>query len=216
MISRTNMRFPNLFLCDIIAPWSSQTILFTFLFHEGDLKSSAGRVWVTRPALFVFTCLPVRPASRRRSVPVSHPLIEEDVLVHPDMLTKGQIGHEQPPAGDRLCAEKSPCRKIRDTLSCVSYSLVRAMGLEPTRPYGHKHLKLACLPIPARSHAEHLAIITKCPCLSRGRRKNPRLAPRSFLCYNCSSTCPMGPSTVTAACAGPAPPLFTTASLCPR
>jgi len=52
--------------------------------------------------------------------------------------------------------------------------------------------------------------------LSRGRRKNPRLAPRSFLCYNCSSTCPMGPSTVTAACAGPAPPLFTTASLCPR
>ncbi len=210
------MRFPNLFLCDIIAPWSSQTILFTFLFHEGDLKSSAGRVWVTRPALFVFTCLPVRPASRRRSVPVSHPLIEEDVLVHPDMLTKGQIGHEQPPAGDRLCAEKSPCRKIRDTLSCVSYSLVRAMGLEPTRPYGHKHLKLACLPIPARSHAEHLAIITKCPCLSRGRRKNPRLAPRSFLCYNCSSTCPMGPSTVTAACAGPAPPLFTTASLCPR
>lgn len=210
------MRFPNLFLCDIIAPWSSQTILFTFLFHEGDLKSSAGRVWVTRPALFVFTCLPVRPASRRRSVPVSHPLIEEDVLVHPDMLTKGQIGHEQPPAGDRLCAEKSPCRKIRDTLSCVSYSLVRAMGLEPTRPYGHKHLKLACLPIPARSHAEHLAIITKCTCLSRGRRKNPRLAPRSFLCYNCSSTCPMGPSTVTAACAGPAPPLFTTASLCPR
>lgn len=210
------MRFPNLFLCDIIAPWSSQAILFTFLFHEGNLKSSAGRVWVTRPALFVFTCLPVRPASRRRSVPVSHPLIEEDVLVHPDMLTKGQIGHEQPPAGDRLCAEKSPCRKIRDTLSCVSYSLVRAMGLEPTRPYGHKHLKLACLPIPARSHAEHLAIITKCPCLSRGRRKNPRLAPRSFLCYNCSSTCPMGPSTVTAACAGPAPPLFTTASLCPR
>ena len=216
MFSRTNMRFPNLFLCDIIAPWSSQAILFTFLFHEGDLKSSAGRVWVTRPALLVLTCLPVRPASRRRSVPVSHPLIEEDVLVHPDMLTKGQIGHEQPPAGDRLCAEKSPCRKIRDTLSCVSYSLVRAMGLEPTRPYGHKHLKLACLPIPARSHAEHLAIITKCPCLSRGRRKNPRLAPRSFLCYNCSSTCPMGPSTVTAACAGPAPPLFTTASLCPR
>ena len=94
--------------------------------------------------------------------------------------------------------------------------LVRAMGLEPTRPYGHKHLKLACLPIPARSHAEHLVIIAKCPCLSRGRRKNPRLAPRSFLCYNCSSTCPMGPSTVTAACAGPAPPLFTTASLCPR
>ena len=32
--------------------------------------------------------------------------------------------------------------------------LVRAMGLEPTRPYGHKHLKLACLPIPARSRTK--------------------------------------------------------------
>lgn len=157
----------------------------------------------------------VQPAEDAAFLCLTH-IIEEDVLVHPDMLTKGQIGHEQPPADGRLCAEKSPRRKIRDTLSCVSYFLVRAMGLEPTRPYGHKHLKLACLPIPARSHAEHLAIITKCPCLSRGRRKNPRLAPRSFLCYNCSSTCPMGPSTVTAACAGPAPPLFTTASLCPR
>ena len=115
-----------------------------------------------------------------------------------------------------FCTAKVPHQKRRGTHTCVSSFLVRAMGLEPPRPYGHKHLKLACLPIPARSHAEHLAIITKCPCLSRGRRKNPRLAPRSFLCYNCSSTCPMGPSTVTAACAGPAPPLFTTASLCPR
>ena len=26
------------------------------------------------------------------------------------------------------------------------------MGLEPTRPYEHRHLKPACLPIPARSH----------------------------------------------------------------
>ena len=209
------MRFPNLFLCDIIAPWSSQAILFTFLFHEGDLKSSAGRVWVTRPALFVFTAYRcVQPAEDAALLRLTH--TEEDVLVHLDMLTNGQIGRAEPPADGRLCAEKSPRRKIRDTLSCVSYSLVRAMGLEPTRPYGHKHLKLACLPIPARSHAEHRAIITKCPCLSRGRRKNPRLAPRSFLCYNCSSTCPMGPSTVTAACAGPAPPLFTTASLCPR
>ena len=25
------------------------------------------------------------------------------------------------------------------------------MGLEPTRPYEHRHLKPACLPIPARS-----------------------------------------------------------------
>ena len=29
--------------------------------------------------------------------------------------------------------------------------LVRVMGLEPTRPIEHKHLKLACLPIPAHS-----------------------------------------------------------------
>ena len=159
------MRFPNLFLCDIIAPWFSQTILFTFLFHEGDLKSSAGRVWVTRPALFVFTCLPVRPASRRRSVPVSHPYRRR--CARPSRYARRRSDRA------RTAARRRPAlrRKIRDTLSCVSYFLVRAMGLEPTRPYGHKHLKLACLPIPARSHAEHLAIITKCPCLSRGRRK---------------------------------------------
>lgn len=29
--------------------------------------------------------------------------------------------------------------------------VVRVMGLEPTRPVEHKHLKLACLPIPAHS-----------------------------------------------------------------
>ena len=29
------------------------------------------------------------------------------------------------------------------------FTLVREMGLEPTRQYWHKHLKLACLPIPA-------------------------------------------------------------------
>ena len=29
--------------------------------------------------------------------------------------------------------------------------MVRVMGLEPTRPVEHKHLKLACLPIPAHS-----------------------------------------------------------------
>ena len=29
--------------------------------------------------------------------------------------------------------------------------MVRVMGLEPTRPIEHKHLKLACLPIPAHS-----------------------------------------------------------------
>ena len=31
----------------------------------------------------------------------------------------------------------------------MSFTLVREMGLEPTRQYWHKHLKLACLPIPA-------------------------------------------------------------------
>ena len=149
------MRFPNLFLCDIIAPWSSQAILFTFLFHEGDLKSSAGRVWVTRPALFVFTCLPVRPASRRRSAPASHPYRRR--CSHPS-----RYAHQRSDRA-RTAARRRPAlrRKIRDTPSCVSYSLVRAMGLEPTRPYGHKHLKLACLPIPARSRTRYLTIIAK-------------------------------------------------------
>lgn len=139
------MRFPNLFLCDIIAPWSSQAILFTFLFHEGDLKSSAGRVWVTRPALFVFTCLPVRPASRRRSVPVSHPYRRR--CARPSRYAHQRSDRAQTAARRRPALR----RKIRDTPSCVSYSLVRAMGLEPTRPYEHRHLKPACLPIPARS-----------------------------------------------------------------
>ena len=30
--------------------------------------------------------------------------------------------------------------------------MVRPVGLEPTRPFGHKHLKLACLPIPTWPH----------------------------------------------------------------
>ena len=30
--------------------------------------------------------------------------------------------------------------------------MVRDMGLEPIRPLGHQHLKLACLPIPATPH----------------------------------------------------------------
>ena len=53
--------------------------------------------------------------------------IEEDVFAHLDVLAEGQIGHEQPPADGRLCAEKSPRRKIRDTPSCVSYFLVRVV-----------------------------------------------------------------------------------------
>ena len=34
--------------------------------------------------------------------------------------------------------------------------MVRVMGLEPTRPIEHKHLKLACLPIPAHSQMSSL------------------------------------------------------------
>lgn len=119
MFSRTNMRFPNLFLYDIIAPWFSQTILFTFLFHEGDLKSSAGRVWVTRPALFVFTCLPVRPASRRRSAPASRPYRRR-------CARPSRYAHRRSDRA-RTAARRRPAlrRKIRDTPSCVSYSLVR-------------------------------------------------------------------------------------------
>lgn len=32
--------------------------------------------------------------------------------------------------------------------------LMREMGLEPTRPIGHKILSLACLPIPALPHIQ--------------------------------------------------------------
>ena len=31
-------------------------------------------------------------------------------------------------------------------------NMVRPTGLEPVHPFGHKHLKLACLPIPAQPH----------------------------------------------------------------
>lgn len=59
------------------------------------------------------------------------------------------LAFSHPPAGDHFCTAKVPHQKRRGTRTCVSSFLVRAMGLEPTRPYGHKHLKLACLPIPA-------------------------------------------------------------------
>lgn len=59
------------------------------------------------------------------------------------------LAFSHPPAGDHVCTAKVPHQKRRGTRTCVSSFLVRAMGLEPTRPYGHKHLKLACLPIPA-------------------------------------------------------------------
>lgn len=122
MFSRTNMRFPNLFLCDIIAPWSSQAILFTFLFHEGDLKSSAGRVWVTRPALFVFTCLPVRPASRKRSVPVSHPYrrrcARPSRYAHQRSDRARTAAHRRPTLRRKIAAQKNK----RHTFVCLLFS----------------------------------------------------------------------------------------------
>ena len=52
------------------------------------------------------------------------------------------------------------------------FVLVRVAGLEPARPYEHKHLKLACLPVPAHSHifpkTERLAIITTPPPFVKG------------------------------------------------
>ena len=71
------------------------------------------------------------------------------------------LAFSHPPAGDHFCTAKVPHQKRRGTRTCVSSFLVRAMGLEPTRPYGHKHLKLACLPIPARSRTRYLIIIAK-------------------------------------------------------
>ncbi len=73
--------------------------------------------------------------------------------------------------GPDFCKAKiSSTKKERHLYRCLSF-LVRAMGLEPTRPYGHKHLKLACLPIPARSRTEYPFIIAKHGGLSRGGAK---------------------------------------------
>ena len=55
--------------------------------------------------------------------------------------------------------------------------LVRAMGLEPTRSYEHRHLKPACLPIPARSRAEYPFIIAKSAALSIVPDEFPRPCP---------------------------------------
>lgn len=55
--------------------------------------------------------------------------------------------------------------------------LVRAMGLEPTRSYEHRHLKPACLPIPARSRAEYPSIIAKSAALSIVPGEFPRPCP---------------------------------------
>ena len=47
-----------------------------------------------------------------------------------------------------VTASAEPASAMRDM---TTMELVREMGLEPTRPVEHKHLKLACLPIPAHS-----------------------------------------------------------------
>ena len=61
--------------------------------------------------------------------------------------------------------------------SVLEEKLVRVMGLEPTRPIEHKHLKLACLPIPAHSQmsfsTEDLLIIAY-----RGKKSRAFFAPR--------------------------------------
>ena len=53
-----------------------------------------------------------------------------------------------------FCAKKNP-DKIGGFLGQYLFRcpyLVRPTGLEPVHPFGHKHLKLACLPIPAQPH----------------------------------------------------------------
>ena len=63
--------------------------------------------------------------------------------------------------------------------------LVRVMGLEPTRPIEHKHLKLACLPIPAHSQmsfsTEDLLIIAY-----RGKKSRAFFAPKATFCLRLS------------------------------
>ena len=92
----------------------------------------------------------------------SHPRISQGRgSVRGKPLRVSPLAFSHPPAGDHFCTAKVPHQKRRGTRTCVSSFLVRAMGLEPTRPYGHKHLKLACLPIPARSRTRYLTIIAK-------------------------------------------------------
>ena len=95
---------------------------------------------------FIFDCLPVL---------FPHPCLSQGRgSVRGEPLPGSPLAFSHPPAGDHFCTAKVPHQQKRDILLDVSFLLVRAMGLEPTRPYGHKHLKLACLPIPARSRTE--------------------------------------------------------------
>ena len=51
----------------------------------------------------------------------------------------------EPPSGRRNPKRKTSAKQM-------SFFLVRLTGVEPVRPSGHKHLKLASLPIPAQPH----------------------------------------------------------------
>ena len=52
---------------------------------------------------------------------------------------------------------RAKCGQLKTEPSHLSVGeMVRVAGLEPARPYEHKHLKLACLPVPAHSHSPPL------------------------------------------------------------
>ena len=59
---------------------------FTFLFHEGNLENSTGRVWVTQPVLFsLLGHRRIRPVDDVALLHLAH--VEENVLPHLDVLT---------------------------------------------------------------------------------------------------------------------------------
>ena len=86
------------------------------------------------------------------------------------------------------------------------------MGLEPTRPYEHRHLKPACLPIPARSQIVSLSIVPAY------YTRPPIFVKSKISCaYIWDRTCPMGPPmTRSAPMSAPTVPLLMTTSLWPR
>ena len=97
---------------------------FYFFFSMRETSKAAPAAWVTRPALFVFTCLPVRPASRRRSAPASHPYRRR-------CARPSRYAHQRSDRARTAARRRSTlCRKIRDTLSCVSYSLQRTVKID--------------------------------------------------------------------------------------
>ena len=108
------------------------------------------------------------------------------------------------PQATVCAADRFRTNKKRHAEACL-FLLVRAMGLEPTRPYGHKHLKLACLPIPARSQTEYPFIIAKRHRLSRGTDEFP-LSARAAPFLRTRGSCRWPPPAPGAASAAPARP----------